>query len=153
MRLAVFAHLLAYAVVVSQPLAYLVFLRRAQEGLSAPAYIELRQRINPVMGRRLPAIYAGALLLGLLVLALAIGDGATMTLVSTAVALLCLVVDVVLMTRASIPINGAMDGWSPASYPADWEQYRAKWFAVFGYRQVVLLVGFLSLLAGAVFRS
>jgi len=151
MRLAVFAHLLAYAVVVSQPLAYLVFLRRAQEGMSAPAYIELRQRINPVMGRRLPAIYAGALLTGLLALALAIADGATTTLVATAVALLCLVADVVLMTRASIPINGAMDRWSPASYPADWQEHQARWFAVFGYRQGVLLLGFLGLLAGAVF--
>lgn len=151
MRLAVLLNLVAYSVVASQPLAYLVFLRRAQEALSAPAYVELRQGINPVMLKRLPAIYLGALLTALLVLALAIREGAAIVVASTAVALVCLLVDVVLMTRASVPINGAMDRWSATDYPADWQTYRARWFAVFAYRQVVLLAGFLGLLAGAAF--
>jgi len=36
--------------------------------------------------------------------------------------------------------------------PEDWEDYRTKWFGIFGYRQIVLLVGFFSLLFGAVFQ-
>ncbi len=73
-------------------------------------------------------------------------------LVTAAVALLCLLLDLVLMMRENVPINGVMDRWSTTSYPEDWEQYRRRWFAVFRSRQVLLLVGFSSVLAGAVFR-
>jgi len=74
-------------------------------------------------------------------------------LITTAVALLCLAVDIALMTRENVPINGLIDRWSPTDYPEDWEAYRSRWFAIFGYRQVALLVGFISLLFGAVFQG
>lgn len=146
------ASLVAYALVVSQPLAYLVFLSSAQHGLSAPAYIELRQRINPVMTRRVPVLYVGTLLIELLLLVLAFRGQAWSVVAAATVALLCLIVDAVIMLRENGPINGVMDRWSTTAYPDDWQVYRAKWFAVFAYRQIALLVGFVSLLVGAVFR-
>ena len=150
-QLVMLANLVAYALVAGQPLAYLVFLSSAQRALSAPAYIELRQHINPVMTRRVPVIYVAALVTGLMLLVLALRSRDGSVLATTTVALLCLVADVVLMLRENVPINGVMDRWSTSTYPDDWEAYRTKWFTVFGYRQVVLLVGFLSLLVGAVF--
>lgn len=57
-RLAILTNLLAYSVVVSQPLFYLVALTRAQRALSAPAWVELRQRIDAVMSRRVAVIYS-----------------------------------------------------------------------------------------------
>ena len=56
MRMAMLLTLIGYTVVVSQPLAYIVAMTAAQRGLSAAAYIELRQRINAVMTKRLPPI-------------------------------------------------------------------------------------------------
>jgi hypothetical protein len=152
-RIAMVLNLIAYAVVVSQPLAYLLFLGEAQRALSATAYIELRQRINPVMTRRVPAIYLTALATVLLVLVLSLRVGSASGVVTSALALLCLLVDVFFMVRENVPINGVMDRWSTTDYPEDWEHYRSRWFAIFAYRQVVLLVGFLALLAGAVFRA
>lgn len=144
------ASLVSYSIVVSQPLIYLMVLTNAQRALSASAYIELRQRINPVMTRRLPAVYLTALVavVALVVIAWHISNG--YLLLSASVALLCLIVDLALMLRENVPINGVIDQWTTTSYPGDWEIYRDKWFAVFRYRQVVLLVGFLSLLSGAV---
>jgi hypothetical protein len=130
MRLAILANLLAYAVVVSQPLAYIMVMTSAQRALTAPAFIELRQHINRVMTRRVPVIYG----------------------ITLAIALLCLIVDVGLMLRENVPINGVIDQWSATDYPADWQDYRGKWFAIFAYRQAALLAGFLSLLVGAVFQ-
>jgi hypothetical protein len=57
------------------------------------------------------------------------------------------------MLRENVPINSVVDGWSRTNYPADWESYREKWFAIYGYREVVLSIGFGSLLIGATFRS
>jgi hypothetical protein len=62
------------------------------------------------------------------------------------------VVDVLFMLRENVPINDVICGWSITDYPDDWERYRTKWFAMFAYRQVVLLVGFFGLLVGAVFQ-
>jgi len=150
MRLAILMNLVAYSVVVSQPLAYLVFLSKAQRALSAPAYVELRQRINPVMTRRVPVIYGATIATGLLLLVLSLRSRNWSVLVTATVALLGLLVDIVLMLCENVPINGVVDRWSSTNYPEDWEDYRSKWFAVFGYRQVALLVGFSSSLAAAV---
>lgn len=143
--------LVGYAVVVSQPLAYLVVMTRAQRALSAAAFIELRQQINPVMTRRLPAIYLATLVAVLALLVLALRGPGWIMPVAAAVALLCLAGDIALMLRENVPINGVMDRWSTADYPDDWADYRAKWFAVFRIRQVVLLAGYLALAAGVVF--
>lgn len=146
------ASLLTYAVVVSQPLAYLVFLRAAQRAMSAAAYIELRQRINPVMSARLGWVYGSTLVaLVLLLVAAWRGEGG-IVLAAAAVALACLFADVFFMLRENVPINGVVDAWSPADPPADWVEYREKWFAIFATRQAVLLFGFASLVAGAALR-
>jgi hypothetical protein len=151
-RIAIVANLVAYSVVASQPLAYVVFLGRAQRALSAAAYIELRQRINPVMNMRVPVIYVGALATALPLLVVSVRVANSIIVVTTTIALVCLVVDVIFMTRENGPINAMVDRWSTTSYPDDWERYRTKWFAIFAYREVVLLVGLISLLVGAAFQ-
>lgn len=152
MRIAILANLVAYSIVVSQPLFYIVVMTSAQRALSAPAFIELRQRINAVMTRRVPVIYSVTLATTLLLLVLSAISGDRSVVITTTVALLCLIADARFMLRDNVPINGAMDQWSASDYPADWQEHRARWFAIFAYRQVALLAGFLSLLIGAVFR-
>jgi hypothetical protein len=151
-RIAIITNLVAYSIVASQPLAYIVVMSSAQRALSAPAYIELRQRINPLMSRRLPAIYLGALVVALSLIVASARFANWNVLVTTTIAFLCLVMDVILMMRENLPINAVIDRWSPTNYPEDWEGYRTKWFAIFAYRQVVLLLGFFSLLVGAAFQ-
>jgi hypothetical protein len=152
-RIALILNLITYSIVVSQPLAYRVVMGRAQRALSPAAFIELRQCINPIMTRRVPVIYASALATLLLLLVLSLRMPNWIGLVTTSIALLCLVIDVFFMLRANVPINGVIDQWSPSQYPEDWERYRAQWFASFAYREIALLVGFLSLLVGAVFQA
>ena len=153
MRMAVLLNLAAFSVVVSQPLFYMIGLTEAQRALSASAYIELRQRINAAMNRRVPPIYVAALLLDIVVLVAALRESAAVLAVTATAALLCLLVDAFFMIRKNVPINGVMDAWSTTSYPADWERYRTSWFRTFGYRQVVLLLGFACLLIGAVYGT
>jgi hypothetical protein len=153
LRLSILMNLIAYATLVSQPLFYIIALTNAQRGLSGSAYVELRQRINAVMSRRVPVLYGATVVTVLALLVLSWRAGSGNVLVTTIVGFLCLVVDIVLMLRENVPINGVMDRWSIPGYPEDWAAYRDRWLAIFGYRQVVLLVGFVSLLVGAVFQT
>jgi hypothetical protein len=152
MRSVMFVNLVAYPVVVAQALAHLMSLSNAQRALSAPAYIELRHRINAVMTRRVPVVYSIALATSLLFVAVAFSSHDRSVLVTAIVALLCLGADVALMLRENVPINGVMDRWSTSSYPADWQELRAKWLMLYAYRQALMIAGFLSLLIGAVFQ-
>ena len=152
-RIAIVANLLAYSTVASQPLFYIVALTNAQRALSGSAYVELRQRINAVMTRRVPLIYLTTLVTSMVLLALSWRARGWNVLITAAIALLCLVADTVLMMRENVPINGVIDRWSTTEYPDDWEAYRSRWFSIFGYRQVILLVGFASLIFGAAFQG
>jgi hypothetical protein len=152
-RIASVASLIAYSIVVSQPLFYIVAMGKAQRALSAAAYIELRQCINSVMTRRVPVIYLSSLATVLVVLVLSLRSWNWSRLVTATIALLCLVIDIILMMRENVPINGVIDQWSTTNNPKDWESYRAKWFEIFAYRQIVLLVGFFALLVGAVSQA
>jgi hypothetical protein len=152
-RIALVMNLITYSIVVSQPLFYRVVMGRAQRALSPTAFIELRQRINPIMTRRVPVIYASVLATLLLLLVLSLRIPSWILLVTATIALLCLVIDVLFMLRENVPINGVIDQWSTTHYPEDWERYRTRWFEIFAYREVALFVGFFSLLVGAVFRA
>jgi len=153
MRIAILVNVAVYSLVVSQPLSYLLALTKVQSALSAPAYIELRQRINAAMNRSVPPVYVAALLLNIVVLFLASRAGAGLVAATTTVALLCLLIDAFFMIRKNVPINGVMDAWSTTDYPGDWERYRAMWFEIFGYRQAALVLGFASLLIGAIYGA
>lgn len=153
MRVAIFTNLLAYSVVVSQPLFYVVAMTSAQRALSASAYVELRQQIDSVMNRRVPPIYLATLVTILALLVLSWRARSWTVFITTLLGVVCLLVDIALTMRWSLPINGVIDRWSTTSYPQDWETYRNEWFAVFGYRQAVLLIGYISLLVGAVFQT
>jgi hypothetical protein len=72
MRTAMLVNLAMFSIVVSGPLVHMLVMTKAQRALSAPAYIELRQHINPVMNRRVPVIYTGTLVTTLLLLVLAL---------------------------------------------------------------------------------
>ena len=149
LSVALLASLFAYSLVASQPLFYLVALGGAQRALSASAYVELRQRINPLMVRRIPVIYGSALLALIALLVLSLRSGSGLLALAAGVALAGLLVDAVLMLRVSVPINTRIDAWTVADQPADWQEHRARWFAIFAYRSAALLAGFASLLAGA----
>ena len=146
------ASLVLYAVVASQPLFYLVALGPAQRRLSAPAYIELRQALNPLMVRRVPALYLATLAALALTLFLAWRSSELRLVGPAFTALVLLVVDTFLMTRSSVPINTLIDSWTPERHPGDWELHRDRWFVIFRYRQAALLTGLFGLLSGAVLR-
>jgi hypothetical protein len=139
-----------YAFIASQPLFYLMALGTASERLSAPAYIELRQRIDQAIQNRLRYACYAALLFLLVLLVLAALRGSMPLLVTGAVALVALVTDLALAIKGNIPINARINTWTPEQYPTDWDAYRAQWLGIYRRRQVSICIGLTALLIGTV---
>lgn len=152
LNLVLFATLILFAILVSQPLFYFLALTSASRALGAAAYIEIRHSIDAEMQKRGAVLYYSTLAACILLFGIAIWHGNTVVSIAAAVTLLGLIADIVLMMKGNVPINGIINTWTPERYPADWEQYRAKWLQIFGYRQVALGLAFVSLLLGAVFK-
>lgn len=73
--------------------------------------------------------------------------------ISSVIAWILLIVDILITLKGSMPINNKINSWSTENYPADWEMCRTKWLTLFHKRQIANIIGFLSLLAGAVFDN
>jgi hypothetical protein len=143
------ATLLAYTLVMSQPLFFVFALGRTSLALSGPTYAELRQRINGAITRPLVVVYAFTFVACLTVAALATKEGATTTAAGVGLAALTLVVDLGIAAKGNVPLNAAMNAWDPTALPPDWASKRAAWHRVFAVRQIVLCIGYAAFVVGA----
>ncbi len=145
--------LLAYSMVVSQSFMYLISLKTVQLNLDANAYTQLRKRIDASMRANFKYVIYTALISTLLLVVLTARNPGSLLFVSSTLAFVALVLDVVIMMKGNLPINAVINTWSAGNVPADWTNYRDKWLQLFGYRQIASIIGFLSLLVGAVFGA
>ena len=130
---------------------YIFSLKQVQLGLEASAYIELRKLTDTSMRSNFKyAVYAVLLTNFLLVIATG-KDPGSLLFITAAVAFVAVITDTLLTVKGSLPINDIINNWTRDHYPADWADHRKKWLEIFKYRQVANIIGFLSLLIGAVF--
>lgn len=151
-KIILFITLLLYTIVVSQPIMYALALKHAQLALDAGSYIKLRQLIDAAMQRHFSYVMYAALLSSLALVVVSYRQPGHLPLAISVLAFLTLLIDALLTLKGSLPINSIINTWTPTEYPADWIEVRARWFAVFAWRQAATWVGFISLLAGTVFR-
>jgi uncharacterized membrane protein len=146
-------NLLLYSVIVGQAYMYIIALRNVQQSMDAPAFIQLRQLTDRnFMAKYKYVVYAS--LVSSVLLCIFTADHPTGFLfISAAVALLALITDVVLTLKGNMPINKRINTWTTDNYPGNWEMYRTKWLHTFSLRQVANIIGFTSLLLGAIFGT
>lgn len=145
--------LLAYSIVASQSFMYILTLKFSQMNLEATSYIELRKLVDTSMRARFTGVVYTALLSTLTLVIWNFRTPGSLVFITSLVAFVALVIDVILTLKGSLPINDVINSWSPDQYPTNWSEYRERWFNVFFYRQLANLTGFLSLLTGLVFGS
>ncbi len=145
--------LLAYSIIVSQPFMYFLALKQAQLGLQFESYMEVRKLIDLAMRANLKYVIYAVLLANISLIFLTYKNGNTILFYSAISALLALVVDVLLTLKGNLPINDVINTWSADNVPENWVAFRNKWFAIFQYRQIASITGFISLLIGAVFGT
>lgn len=142
--------LLAYSMIVSQSFMYLLSLKQMQLNLGFSAYTEVRKLIDASMRMNFKYVIYATLLLNFMLVILTAKQPASLLFFTSIIALVAFVVDTLLTVKGNMPINDIINTWSAANAPSDWEYYRAKWLTIFGYRQLVNIIGFVSLLVGAV---
>jgi uncharacterized membrane protein len=145
--------LLAYSIIVSQSFMYILALKHVQLNLDANSYTELRKLIDASMRANFKYVIYAALLTNLALVIFTMKHPGSLLFISASVAFVALIVDILLTVKGNLPINDVINTWSSNSYPTDWEEYRAKWFHIFQYRQIASIAGFISLLIGALFGS
>ncbi len=143
--------MLAYSVIVAQSYMYIVALKNVQYSMQAENYIELRKLLDTNFRANYKyAVYA-ALILNLLLVIITCKNPGSLLFITTAIAFVALVADVLLMMKGNMPINNFINTWTTDYYPPDWAIYRAKWLRIFFYREIVTITGFISLVVGTVF--
>ena len=145
--------LLAYSIIVGQSYMYIIALKNVQNSMQANSWIELRKLLDAnFMANFKYPMYAG--LLGSLLLVIStIKNPGSLMFITAAIAFLALIADTLLALKGNIPINTLINSWSADNYPANWAEYRTKWMNIYQYRQIANIVGFVSLLVGAVFGT
>jgi hypothetical protein len=147
-------NLLLSSIVVGQAYMYIIALTDVQKNLDAPAYIHLRQLIDRnFMAKYKYVIYASMISTQLFCILVGLEDGTSLLFACSVIALIAFLIDLILTVKGNLPINKMINGWSVDNYPHDWEKYREKWLRIYSYRQAVNIIGFISLLIGAIFRS
>ena len=146
-----FVNLLLYAVIASQSFIYMIALGNVQKNLSAAGYIELRHLLDKNFRRKNSAVVYLSLVTSTLFSILCSTEPRSLLFISSLIAWILLIVDVVLTLKKSMPLNDIINGWSIEEYPQNWASYRSEWLSVFRKRQVAITTGFISLLAGVSF--
>ena len=132
---------------------YILALKNVQLSLEANPYTELRKLMDSNMRSNFKYVIYVALLANLLLLILTIKNPGSLLFITSAIAFVALIAEVLLAVKGNIPINNIINTWSSDNYPTNWTDYRTKWLNVFQYRQIANLAGFVSLLIGAVFGT
>jgi len=145
--------LLSYSVIASQPFMYILALKHAQLNLDGNSYTALRKLINASMNNNFKYILYTTVFATLALIIVNIKDPGGVVFITATIAFVALVVDIFLTLKGNLPINAAIDTWSPGNLPANWTDYRTSWFRIFHYRQVATIIGFASLLIGSVFGA
>lgn len=140
----------SYLAVTSQLLFYLIILIDGLKVIPIEHFLEQRKVIDQLMIGRFKFMYYACLALSLLMVILTAKDPESLLFITTAIALVCLLVDVVVATKGNGPINALVNTYAGEGPYAGWEVVRTQWLGYIQYRGVAITIGMLSLLAGLV---
>ncbi|RYY93685.1 MAG: hypothetical protein EOO11_19300 [Chitinophagaceae bacterium] len=144
-------HLLLYFVVAVQLVYYLYLMGDALQQVSIGAFLEERRIVHPLVMKRHQAVYYACLATSVLMLFLAWRERTALGFVPHAIALLCLVADIVIAMKGNGPINTQIQA-AVAAPGTDWEALRTQWLTLIKTRGAVISAGMLALFIGLVWR-
>ncbi|MGZ5286837.1 MAG: hypothetical protein ACXWB9_06620 [Flavisolibacter sp.] len=148
-----FLQMFTYLVVVSQLMYYVFVMGTALQKVGINNFLELRKVVDPlVQQRHVPFYYAAILLLVLLIL-LTLKQWNSFRFITTVVALLCLVADIMMGLRESNQLNQVVNQYAFTPHPVDWEQLRIDWINKITIRGWISMTGFMALVAGLIWKS
>lgn len=153
LKILMLVNLLSYSWIVGQAYMYIIALSDVSKKLDAASYIHFRQLTDANFMAKYKYVIYGSLLTSLLLCLFTAGKPTGFLFISSVIAFAALIADVLLAIKGNIPINKRINSWTTENYPANWQTYRDKWLQVYSKRQVANIVGFTSLVLGAIFGT
>jgi uncharacterized membrane protein len=150
-KITLFFTLVLYSFVVGQSFFYILALSRAAKNMRPVTYIESRQLIDKNLQVTLRFVYYLALIASIALTSFCVINPSGTLFICSVISLLLLITDIVLSLKGNTPLNKAINSWTASDYPANWKEYRSKWFCVYNIRQAANITGFIALLAGLIF--
>jgi hypothetical protein len=150
-KITLFITILLYAFVISQSFFYILAMSNVLKNMQPATYIESRKLLDKNLRGSLPVVYYSALIASIALTTFCVINPSGVLFICSVIALAALIADLVLTVKGNMPINETINTWTASDYPANWKEYRSKWFMVYNMRQVVNIIGFVSLLAGLIF--
>ena len=150
-KVTLFITLLMYAFVISQSFFYILAMSTTLKKMQAGTYIETRNLLTQNLKAPLQIVYYSALGASLLLTAFCVVNPGGWLFITSVIALVALLADVLIAIKGNIPLNKFINSWTSNNYPENWALYRSKWFNLYHVRQALNITGFVSLLAGLIF--
>lgn len=124
---------------------------RVTKSMQPVTYIESRQLLDKNLQSSLSVVYYLALAASIALTAFCVINPSGILFICSIISLVSLIIDVTLTLKGNVPLNKIINTWTASNYPANWKEYRSKWFVIYSIRQVANTIGFVSLLAGLIF--
>lgn len=150
-KISLFITLILYAMVAAQSFFYILAMSRTAKSMQPVTYIESRQLLDKNLQVSLKVTYYLALIASITLTSFCVINPSGILFICSMVSLVLLIVDIVLSLKGNVPVNREVNSWTSTNYPANWQEYRAKWFSIYTIRQAANITGFISLLGGLVF--
>ena len=150
-KISLFITLLLYAFVTAQSFFYILAMSRTAKSMRPVTYIESRQLLDKNLQVTLRWVYYLALIASIALTTFCVVNPSGVLFICSIISLTLLVIDIVLSVKGNVPLNKVISSWSSSNYPDNWKEYRARWFAIYNFRQAANIIGFVSLLAGLIF--
>lgn len=150
-KITLFITLLLYAFVTAQSFFYILAMSRTAKHMQPVTYIESRQLLDKNLQVTLRLVYYLTLIASIALTTFCVVNPSGVLFISSIISLILLIADILLATKGNVPLNKVINSWTSSNYPANWKDYRNKWFAIYNIRQAANIIGFVSLLAGLIF--
>ena len=144
-------HLFSYLAVNCQLLFYLLVFADALKETPLSNFLIHRQAVDRIIARRYRIIYYTCLIASLLMVIVSLFQSDFTLIVTSSIALLCLIVDLVITLRINVPLNTMIHTYVVGDDLEKWEPVRAKWIRYFRYRGVISTIGIICVLIGLVY--
>lgn len=150
-KITLFITIMLYAFVISQSFFYILAMSKVTKSMQPVTYIESRQLLDKNLQSSLSLVYYLTLAASIALTSFCVVNPSGFLFICSVISFVSLVIDVVLTLKGNVPLNKIINTWSASNYPANWKEYRSKWFSIYSIRQAVNITGFVALLAGLIF--
>lgn len=145
-------YLLLYLFIASQGMFYLIGINRALQNISISAFVEQRKSIDAVIGDPLRVLYFSSIGIAVIILIYTIKNPGSIIFLSVALSLSCILADMSLAIKKSIPLNEIINNY-PANNYNDIQTLRKEWLSYISLRGAIAITGLLILLSGFLIES